>query len=175
MAWLDFLKNGNELTELLIEGNNPYSASLLKDSDVEQLLPHLAHADQVQAYVLGRVVMAGRGLWLLTQQHLLISEQDNDPHVHVLPLSQLSQAECLKGKYGYTLRITAAGQRFSVYGTSAHMAAAFYQKLSQSVNCAPVAKPTHLDADDVAQVQHHFSDAASRLQHSSLTQTSPTV
>jgi hypothetical protein len=175
MAWLDFLKNGNELSELLIEGNNPYGASLLKASDVAQLSSHVPPADQVQAYVLGRVVMAGRGLWLLTDQHLLISEQDNDPHVHVLALSQLSQASCLKGKYGYTLRLTAAGQPFSVYGTSAQMAAVFYQKLSQSVNCAPVFKPTPLDADDVAQVQHHFNDAASRLQRSGVTPAVPTV
>ncbi len=170
MAWLDFLKNGNELTELLIEGNNPYGANLLKDSDVEQLIQHVPSADQVEAYVLGRVVKAGRGFWLLTSQHLLISEQDNDAHVHVLPLSQITKAECAKGKYGYTLRVIAAGQPFSVYGTSAQLSAVFYQKLGQSVDCAPTFKPATLDADDVAQAQHHFSDAASRLKRSGLKQ-----
>lgn len=85
MAWLDFLKNGNELTELLIEGNNPYGASLLKPTDVEQMKPHLHNGEQVQAYVLGRVTLAGRGLWLLTDQHLLVSQHDLGNEVHALP------------------------------------------------------------------------------------------
>lgn len=165
MAWLDFLKNGNELTELLIEGNNPYGASLLKATDIDQMGRHIKQTEQAQAYVLGRVAMAGRGLWLLTQQQLLISENETGHEVHAFELAQLSEAECLKGKYGYTLRVTAAGQRFSVYGTAAHMAAMFYEKLGQSVKCAPVKNPPNLDADDVAQVQHHFSDAALRVQH----------
>jgi hypothetical protein len=165
MAWLDFLKNGNELTELLIEGNNPYGASLLKATDVDQMAPHIQATEQVQAYVLGRVVLAGQGLWVLTQHQLLISEQAGGHAVHAFALNQLSDAECMKGKYGYTLRVTASGQRFSVYGTSAQMTAMFYEKLGQSVKCAPVKKPPQLDADDVAQVQHHFSDAALRLQH----------
>lgn len=169
MAWLDFLKNGNELTELLIEGNNPYGATLLKPNDITLLRQHIQASERVQAYVLGRVVMAGRGLWVITDQHLLISEQDNSDQMHVFALSQLSRVECLKGKYGYTLRVTAAGQRFSVYGTSAQMAALFYEKLGQSVDCAPIVKPPHLDADDVAQVKHHFNDAAHRLQPSGLT------
>ncbi len=169
MAWLDFLKNGNELSELLIEGNNPYGASLLKPSDVEQMKQHLQPSENAQAYVLGRVAMAGRGLWLLTNQRLLISEADNNPQVHAFRFDQLSQGECLKGKYGYTLRITAQGKQFSVYGTSAQMAAIFYQQLGQQVACAAVEKPPRLDADDVAQVQHHFSDAGARLAHPSLT------
>ena len=168
MAWLDFLKNGNELTELLIEGSNPYGDRLLQSNDIDQMSGHIQPGEQVQAYVLGRVVMAGRGLWLLTDQHLLISEQENDGLVHRFDLSQLSQAECLKGKYGYTLRVSAAGQRFSIYGTSANMAAMFYERLGRVVNCSPAVKPPSLDGDDVSQVQHHFSDAASRLQQPSM-------
>ena len=47
---------------------------------------------------------------------------------------------------------------------SAHLAAVFYRALGQKVRCTPVYKPTALDADDVAEVVHHFSDAALRLQ-----------
>ncbi len=175
MAWHDFLKNGNELTELLIEGNNPYGASLLKPTDVEQMKPHLHNGEQVQAYVLGRVTLAGRGLWLLTDQHLLVSQHDLGNEVHALPLSQLSEVECVKGKYGYTLRVTAQHQRFSVYGTSDHMAAMFYQKLGQWVSCSPIVKAPHLDADDVAQAQHHFNDAALRLTHAELRVATPSA
>jgi hypothetical protein len=164
MAWLDFLKNGNELSELLIEGNNPYGARLLNATDVAQMARHVQPQEQVQAYVLGRVAMAGRGLWVLTSDRLLISEQDNSPEVQAFSWSQLSEGECQKGKYGYTLRVTAGGKRFSVYGTCAHMAAMFYEQLGTSVSCAPVVKPATVDADDLAQVQHNFSDAAQRLQ-----------
>lgn len=164
MAWLDFLKNGNELSELLIEGQNPYGAQLLKQADLDQLRDHIQPDERVLAYVLGRVVLAGRGLWLLTDRHLLISENDTGTQVHHLALKDITQAECVKGKYGYTLRVTAAGQQRSVYGASAHLAAVFYRALAQKAPCSPVHKPTALGADDVAEVVHHFSDAALRLQ-----------
>lgn len=164
MAWLDFLKNGNELSELLIEGNNPYGAQLLKQADVDQLRDHIQPTEKVLAYVLGRVVLAGRGLWLLTDQNLLVSENDSGTPVHRFALKDITEAECVKGKYGYTLRVTAAGQQRSVYGASAHLAAVFYRALGQKVRCSPVHKPSVLNANDVAEVVHHFSDAALRLQ-----------
>jgi hypothetical protein len=164
MAWLDFLKNGNELSELLIEGTNPYGSQLLKNADVDQMRNHIQPTERVLAYVLGRVVLSGRGLWLLTDQQLLVSENDSGSLVHRFALNDLTEAECVKGKYGYTLRVTVAGQQRSVYGASAHMAAVFYRALGQKVRCMPVAKPTALNADDVAEVVHHFSDAALRLQ-----------
>lgn len=164
MAWLDFIKNGNELSELLIEGQNPYGTQLLKQADVDQMRQHIQPDERVLAYVLGRVVLAGRGLWLLTDRHLLISENDTGSLVHHFALQDITEAECLKGKYGYTLRVTAAGQQRSVYGASAHMAAVFYRALAQKAPCSPVFKPTALNADDVAEVVHHFSDAALRLQ-----------
>ncbi len=164
MAWLDFLKNGNELSELLIEGANPYGASLLKQADVDQMRDHIQPQERVLAYVLGRAVLAGRGLWLLTDQQLLVSEHDSGNLVHHFALGDITEAECVKGKYGYTLRVTAAGQLRSLYGASAHMAAVFYRALGQKVRCTPVHKPTALNADDVAEVVHHFCDAALRLQ-----------
>ncbi|WP_416547195.1 hypothetical protein ACHEXK_15460 [Limnohabitans sp. DCL3] len=164
MAWLDFLKNGNELSELLIEGQNPYGAQLLKQADVDQMRDHLQPGERVLAYVSGRVVLAGRGLWLLTDQNLLISEHASGTLVHHLSLQDISQAQCIKGKYGYTLRVTAAGQQRSVYGASSHLAAVFYRALGQQAPCSPVLQPTALDADDVAEVVHHFTDAALRLQ-----------
>lgn len=164
MAWLDFLKNGNELSELLIEGCNPYGDSLLKQSDVDQLRAHIQPDERVLAYVLGRVVLAGRGLWLLTEQNLLISEHDTGTEVHTFALKDITQAECVKGKYGYTLRVMVAGQVRSVYGASAHLAAVFYQALGQKVPCSPVYRPATLDADDLAQAAHNFADAAQRLQ-----------
>jgi len=164
MAWLNFIKNGNELSELLIEGQNPYGTQLLKQADVDQMRQHIQPDERVLAYVLGRVVLAGRGLWLLTDRHLLISENDTGSLVHHFALRDITDAECVKGKYGYTLRVTDAGHQRSVYGASAHMAAVFYRALAQKAPCSPVFKPTALNADDVAEVVHHFSDAALRLQ-----------
>ena len=101
---------------------------------------------------------------MLTDQQLLVSEHDSGNLVHHFALGDITEAECVKGKYGYTLRVTAAGQQRSVYGASAHMAAVFYRALGQKVRCTPVYKPTALNADDVAEVVHHFCDAALRLQ-----------
>ena len=163
MAWLDFLKHGNELSELLIEGNNPYSDSLLQAADVAALKPQMPAGERVVAYALGRVVLAGRGLWVLTDRHLLVTQPGSHQPAQVLPLAQLSNAECVRGKYGYTLRVTAAGKSMSIYGASAALAAAFYRELGASVSCAPVFKPAHLDADDVAQAAFHIAHAAALL------------
>jgi hypothetical protein len=163
MAWFDFLKYGNELAELLIEGQNPYSASLLQAADVAALQPHMHASDRAIAYVQGRVVLAGRGLWVLTERHLLIAQQANGHQVHAHPLNEVSKAQCVRGKYGYTLRVTIAGQQFSMYGASATLSAMFYQALGQTVDCAAVFKPPQLDADDLAQGAHHFAHAASLL------------
>jgi hypothetical protein len=164
IAWLDFLKNGNELTELLIEGHNPYGANLLKQTDVDQLRDHLQPTERVLAYVLGRVVQSGRGLWLLTDQHLWVSENERGSRVHRIALQDIIQAECVKGKYGFTLRVTAAGQSRSVYGASRPMAVVFYRALAQRAPCSPLVQPVALAADEVAEVVHHLSDAALRLQ-----------
>ena len=164
MAWLDFLKNGNELTEILIEGANPYGANLLKQTDVDQLRDHLQPTERVLAYVLGRVVQSGRGLWLLTDQHLLVSESERGSRVLRFALPDITQAECVKGKYGFTLRVTAAGQSRSVYGASRPMAAVFYRALGQQAPCHPLAHAMTLTADEVAEVVHHYGDAALRLQ-----------
>lgn len=164
MAWLDFLKNGNELTELLIEGTNPYGNCLLKQVDVDTMRGHLSPEDHVLGYVLGRVTLAGRGLWVLTDTQLLISESDSNKRVHAYQLQDISAAECVKGKYGYTLRIVALGQQRSVYGTSAQFATVFYRALAAKAPCAPIHKPTALQASDLAEVVQHFGDAAVRLQ-----------
>ena len=64
MAWLDFLKNGNELSELLIEGNNPYGAQLLKQADVDQMRNHIQPDERVLGYVLAQLAGAALGAWL---------------------------------------------------------------------------------------------------------------
>jgi hypothetical protein len=100
MAWLDFLKNGNELSKLLIEGNNPYGAQLLKQAEVDQMRDHIQPDERVLDYELGRVVLSGRGLWLLTDHQLLVSENDSITLVHHFALKDITEAECVKGKYG---------------------------------------------------------------------------
>lgn len=164
MAWLNFLKNGNALGEMLIVGANPRGATLLKHADVDQLRDHLRPTERVQAYVLGRVVQSGRGLWLLTDQHLLVSENASGSLVHRFALQDISHAECVKGKYGFTLRVTAAGQSRSVYGATRPMAAVFFRALGQKMASSPLVQAVALTAEEVAEVVHHFCDAALRLQ-----------
>jgi hypothetical protein len=124
-------KNGNELSELLIEGDNPYGARQLAPSDVSQIKPHLQASEHVIAYVLGRVALAGRGLWVLTDQHLMVSSHDSDAQVQRIKLSEISTMACVKGKYGFTLRATVGADQLSVYGASPHMAAMFYREAAQ--------------------------------------------
>jgi hypothetical protein len=164
MAWLDSFVHGDALSEILIEGRNPYGANLLKESDVELLRNLLAADERVLGYVLGRVVLAGRGLWLLTDRQLLVSEQEAAGAVHRYALSDITAFACVKGKYGYTLRVTAAGQLRSLYAAAPHMAAALHAALGRTVQIPPVVKPPLLSEEDVAEVVHRVSDASARLQ-----------
>ena len=72
MKLLDFLRNHNELAEILIEGTNPYATQRLPHADVDTLRNQLATDERIRTHAQGRCVGEGRTSWVVTSQALLV-------------------------------------------------------------------------------------------------------
>lgn len=164
MKFLNSFKFGNELMEVLIEGSNPYAGQLLVERDVEVLRQALTLDEKLTAYALGRVVGEGRGAWYLTSAAVLVQGAGPAPGLVRVALSDVTSVTCLKGRYGYTLNLKAAGRSFAMYGVAESLGISFFRILERSATCTPLTKPVVLSPAAALHAVHCFSDAAVRAQ-----------
>lgn len=164
MKFFNSFKFGNELMEVLIEGSNPYAKQLLTERDVEVVRQALAVDEKLAAYALGRVVGEGRGAWYLTSTSVLVQGAGPSPGLVRVALSDVTSMSCLKGRYGYTLSLKAAGRSFAMYGVAEALGISFFRIMGRSAPCTPLAKPVALSPTDALHAVHCFSDAALRAQ-----------
>jgi hypothetical protein len=164
MKFLNSFKFGNELMEVLIEGSNPYARQLLAERDVEAVRQALGLGEKLSAYVLGRVVGEGRGVWYLSSTSVLVQGAGPAPGLVRVALSDVTSMTCLKGRYGYTLSLKAAGRSFAMYGVAEALAVSFFRIMGRFAPCTPLVKPVALSPADALHAMHCFSDAALRAQ-----------
>ena len=67
MSFFNSFIHGDKLTEFMIEGHNPDARQKLSTTDVDALRQAMRTGEALRAYVLGRVVMSGRGVWAMTE------------------------------------------------------------------------------------------------------------
>ena len=120
--------HGAALTEILIEGHNPYARQKLSAETVDALRQHIHVSDSLQAYVCGREVMSGAGVFALTQDKVLIYHGATRT-VTPIGLTQVSQVEAVRGKYGHSVRIYTSDRNYALYGTDKSLAEALHQAL----------------------------------------------
>jgi len=96
MKFLNSFKFGNELMEVLIEGSNPYARQLLAERDVEAVRQALGLGEKLSAYVLGRVVGEGRGVWYLSSTSVLVQGAGPAPGLVRVALSDVTSMTCLR-------------------------------------------------------------------------------
>lgn len=162
MSLSDYLRSHNELIEMLIEGGNPHALSKLSYDDVERLRNQLDRDERIRAYVNGRVVGAGRGLWVLTERSLIVLASVGPVRVRKLSLAALTSLEAERGRYGQTLRVRIDGQTHGLYGCDTTYAALAARVLSST---HPVAlAQTALDDEALANALHAFAELGLRLQ-----------
>ncbi|WP_291011539.1 hypothetical protein [Hydrogenophaga sp.] len=162
MSLSEYLRSHTELIEMLIEGDNPHALAKLSHDDVERLRNQLDREERIRAYVSGRVVGAGRGLWVLTEHSLIVLASGGPVRVRKLSLAALTRVEAERGRYGQTLRVRIDGQTHGLYGCDTTYAA-----LAARVLCAthPVAlAQTALDDEALADALHAFAELSLRLQ-----------
>lgn len=141
MSFLNSFIHGDKLTEFLIEGHNPDARQKLPTDDVDALRQHIQTGEVLRAYVTGRVVMSGRGVWAVTEKQVLIRNATRNSLAHI-DVSQIAHFEAVRGRYGHTVRLLAQGRQYSMYGVDAELAMGMHRALaSLGVNSTFENKP----------------------------------
>lgn len=162
MKLSEYLRNHNELVAMLIDGDNPHAMRKLPQDDVELLRNQLERDERIRAYVIGRVVGAGRGVWVLTDRSLIALSSVGPVKVRKLALSALQAVESERGRYGQTLRVRIADKALSLYGCDTTYATLAARALSAS-HPATQAQAA-LDDEALANALHAFADLGLRAQ-----------
>jgi GNAT superfamily N-acetyltransferase len=162
MKLSEYLRNHNELVAMLLDGDNPHAMRKLPQDDVELLRNQLERDERIRAYVIGRVVGAGRGVWVLTDRSLIALFSVGRVKVRKLELSSLETVESERGHYGQTLRVRLAGQALSLYGCDTTYAELAARALSARHPGAD--DKAALDDEALADALHAFADLGLRAQ-----------
>jgi len=121
MSFLNTFVHGEKLTEFLIEGHNPDARLKLSTDDVNALRQHMQTGEAFRAYVSGRIVSSGRGVWAVTEQYVLIRNVVQNSMARI-SVREIESFEAVRGRYGHTVRLVAQGRQYSMYGTDAELA-----------------------------------------------------
>ncbi len=152
--------------EILIEGLNPEAGGPLAEGELSRVRAALQAEEQLGSFLRGRVVGAGGGLWVLTEQRLLMLQDGRRKGVNALPLSAVQRLTLEAGRYGSTVAIYTADQRLSLFAAHGGLARAFAAALGRSLpaGMAPAADATVVAAEDAADVATWVSWSRLHLQ-----------
>ncbi len=126
MNFLNSFIHGEALTEILMEGHNPYALQKLETADVDALRQAMRTGEALAGYVIGRIVMSGRGVWAVTDRSVLLRNV-RQQGVHVVPIEQVQGFEAVRGRFGHTVRLNAEGRQWSLYGVERELARTLHQ------------------------------------------------
>ncbi len=168
MSFFHSFLQGAKLTEFLIEGHNPDARHKLSTADVDALRQHMKTGEALKAFVTGRIVGSGAGVWVVTEQQVLLRNTALES-VACVKASDVNHFEAILGRYGHTVRLSAQGRQFSMYGVDAELARQMHQSLqalgvrSAFEDKPPLNKHWMADSDAHASVQDCLIDARQRL------------
>lgn len=158
----EYLRSHNDLIEMLIEGGNPYALNKLTHAEMERLRNLLERDERICAYVSGRVVGAGRSVWVLTERSLVVLTSAGPVRERKLSLQALQSVEAERGRYGQTLRVQIDGQSHGLYGCDTTHAVLAARVLSARHPLALA--QTALDDEALANALHAFAELGLRVQ-----------
>ncbi len=121
MSFFNSFIHNEALAEVLLEGHNPLASQKLLTSDVDALRQHMLSSEGLSGYVTGRAVGAGRGVWALTGQAMLMRTEAR-PRVQRVPLAEVLGFEAECGRFGHTVRLDAESGHWSLYGVDRELA-----------------------------------------------------
>ncbi len=119
--------------EILLEGMNPEATGPLTDVELSRVRAAMTSGEHLTGYVRGRIVGAGSGLWVLTEQRVLRAQEGRRRSVESLPLSAIQRVRLEAGRYGSTVALFTADQRLSLFAADDGLAAAFVAALARSL------------------------------------------
>lgn len=125
MNLFNVLTQADSLAGMFLEGHNPSARDKLSGSDVDAMRQKLQTSETLLAYAVGRIVGAGQGIWLLTDQSVILRNSGHKG-AERLSLSQVSQFESVRGRFGHVLRLEVQGRALSLFGVDRELAAAMH-------------------------------------------------
>ena len=125
MKFLNSLIHGDALAQILMEGHNPYALQKLETADVDALRQAMQTGEALQAYGVGRIVMSGRGVWAVTDRAVLLRNASQQG-VQTIALDQVQSFEAVRGRFGHTVRLSAQGRNWSLFGVDRELARALH-------------------------------------------------
>ncbi len=135
MSFLNSFFHGNALTEILLEGHNPYALRKLDTADLDAFRQQTFTSEQLSAYVSGRIVGGGRGVWVVTDQAALL-QVVGKRHVERIALAEVEHFEAERGRFGHSVRLQAQGQCWRLFGVDRELALAMHDALkAKGVAC----------------------------------------
>jgi hypothetical protein len=141
MKFLNSFIHGDAMTEILIEGHHPQARQKLGTVQVDALRQNMRVGEELKSYVIGRMVMSGRGVWAVTGTSVLLHNESLQA-VTSLPLGSAERFEAVRGRYGHTVRLHAQGRIHSMYGVDKDLAQLMHQALAANgVNASFEDKP----------------------------------
>ena len=168
MRWLNFLTQTPALAEIFLEGHNPYAHQKLDAADVDALRQGMPSTETLQGYAIGRIVGAGRGVWAVTDQAVLLRE-DGRQGVTRITIDQVQAAQAVRGRFGHVLRLQTSSGAYSLFGVARELAAGFHgglvsRGIASQFDDAEAHSRHWRDPAPEAWVQDCLSDARHRLQ-----------
>jgi hypothetical protein len=141
--------------EILIEGMNPEAGGPLSDNELSRVRAALQPDEHLGAFVRGRIVGAGGGLWVLTERRVLTLQDGRRRGVGTLPVSAVQRLTLEAGRYGSTVALYTADERKSLFAAHPGLAQTFAAALARSLPAgaaatAPAAALPQEQAADVA-------------------------
>ncbi len=129
MGFFSSFIHNEALAEILIEGHNPHAQRKLEAPDLDAIRQQMHSREVVQAYVIGRIVGSGRGVWALTNEALYL----RDPSLRAVlrvALADVTGFEAERGRFGHSVRLWCGEGCFSMYGADREMAQLMHRALA---------------------------------------------
>ena len=128
MGFFTSFIHNDVLAGILMEGHNPDALQKLDTADLNALRQKLHGDESISAYLIGRIVGGGRGVWAVGGQAVLLL----DPALQAaqrIEAGQVQSFEAERGRYGHTVRLRAGGRNWSMYGVDRDLAELMHQAL----------------------------------------------
>ena len=111
--------------EILFGSKDVDASCPLSDDELSRVRAALQPGEHAGCYVRGRIVGAGAGLWVLSQQRLFRVHAGRSRQVEAMPLTDIESLSLQAGRYGSTVVMRTASQRFSLFAADAKLAQDF--------------------------------------------------
>lgn len=131
MSFLNSFLHGDALTEILLEGHNPYALRKLDTADLDAIRQQTFTSEQLRAYVSGRIVGGGRGIWVLAGQAVLLRDA-RKRDVERVALADIDHFEAERGRFGHSVRLRCEDRSWSLFGVDRDLARAMFDALKAS-------------------------------------------